>query len=100
MDFIKGLQEARLTRNSSNQRRLTYDDCKERAYLLLLMMQTMRYYRKYRDDAGRYAKKTVMYRDYTRFRVDSTDLYNFFYFITGDEDALGKLKDPGSAAKE
>lgn len=100
MDFIRDLQEARLTRNSSNQRQLTYGDCKEKAYLLLLMMQTMRYYRKYRDDSARYAKKTVMYRDYNRFRVDSTDLYNLFYFITGDKDALGKLKNPGAAATE
>lgn len=100
MNFIQELQEARLTRNSNNQRELTYTDCKERAYLMILMLQTMRYYRKYRDDAARYAKKTVIYRDYTRFRIDSTDLFNFFYFITGDETALGKLKDPGAAAKE
>jgi hypothetical protein len=100
MNFIKELQEARLTRNSNNQRELTYNDCKERAYLLMLMMQTMRYYRKHRPVASKYAQKTVMYRDFFRFRVDSTDLYNFFYFITGDKDALGKLKDPGAAERD
>lgn len=100
MNFIKELQEARLTRNSNNQRELTYNDCKERAYLLMLMMQTMRYYRKHRFVASKYAQKTVMYRDFFRFRVDSTDLYNFFYFITGDKDALGKLKDPGAAERD
>jgi hypothetical protein len=100
MNFIQELQEARLTRNSNNQRELTYTDCKERAYLLMLMLQTMRQYRQYRGAAASYAQRTVMYRDYTRFRIDSTDLYNFFYFITGDKDALSKLKNPGAAEKE
>ena len=100
MEFLKELQEARMTRNHNNQRMLTYSDCRERAYLMLLMLQIMRFYPSHGDDAKRYAYKTVMYRDYSRFRVDGTDLYNLFYFITGDETALGKLKDPGAAALE
>lgn len=99
MEFLKELQEARMTRNHNNQRMLTYSDCRERAYLIILMLQVMRFYNQHKDEAKRYAYKTVMYRDYTRFRVDGTDLYNLFYFITGDETALGKLKDPGAAAK-
>jgi len=63
-------------------------------------MQVMRHYRSHRDTSAKYAYKTVMYRDYGRHRVDSSDLYNLFYFITGDETALGKLKNPGNAAKE
>lgn len=100
MEFLKDLQEARMTRNANNQRMLTYTDCKERAYLTLLMLQAMRYFPSHIDLAAKYAYKTVMYREYQRFRVDGTDLYNLFYFITGDETALGKLKDPGSAAIE
>lgn len=96
-EFLTELQEARMTRNADNQRRLTYADCKERAYLMLLMLQVMRYYPNHRITAGRYAYKTVMYREYKRFRVDGTDLYNLFYFITGDETALDKLKDPEAA---
>lgn len=99
-EFLNDLTEARMTRNSNNQRMLTYTDCKERAYIILLMMQVMRYYRSYRDTVGHYAHKTVMYRDYTRLRVDGSDLYNLIYFITGDRDALSKLKDPGSAEIE
>ena len=100
MNFIKELQESRMTRDARNQRLLTYTDCKEKAYLSILCLQAMRYYRKHRTDAMKYAYKTVMYRDYTRFRIDSTDLYNLYYFITGDEAALKKLKNPGAAAKE
>jgi len=96
-EFLTELQEARMTRNADNQRRLTYADCKERAYLTLLMLQVMRYYPSHRDTAARYAYKTVMYREYRRFRVDGTDLYNLFYFITGDDVALDKLKDPQAA---
>jgi hypothetical protein len=100
MQFLKELQEARMTRNHNNQRMLTYSDCRERAYLILLMLQIMRFHTTHSSDAKRYAYKTVMYRDYIRFRVDGTDLYNLFYFITGDDSALSKLKDPGAASKE
>ncbi len=99
-EFLHDIQESRMTRSNRNQRMLSYTDCRERAFLILLMMQVMRHYRSHRDTAARYAHKTVMYRDYSRHRVDSSDLYNLFYFITGDETALGKLKNPGSAAKE
>lgn len=99
-EFLNDLTEARMTRNSNNQRMLTYTDCKERAYLIILMMQVMRHYRSYRDTVGHYAHKTVMYREYNRLRVDGSDLYNLFYFITGDKSALDKLKDPGSAVLE
>lgn len=98
MDFIKDLQEARLTRGKDDRKSLEYRDCLERAFLMVMMLEVMRYYRSYKASAAKYANKTVMYRDYTRFRVDSTDLYNFFYFITGDDDALNKLKDPDAAA--
>lgn len=99
-EFLHNLQEARMTRTHDNQRRLTYSDCRERAYLIILMLHTMRHYSGHITPAAKYAYKTVMYRDYTRFRVDGTDLYNLFHFITGDETALNKLKNPGSAALE
>ena len=31
------------------------------------------------------------------YRMSGTDLYNFAYFVNGDEDALDKLKDPSAA---
>ena len=100
MNFIKELQESRMTRDARNQRLLTYTDCKEKAYLTILCLQAMRYYRKHKTDAMKYAYKTVMFREYNRFRIDSTDLYNLYHFITGDESALKKLRNPGAAAKE
>lgn len=100
MNFIKDLQESRMTRDARNQRLLTYTDCKEKAYLTILCLQAMRYYRKHKTDAMKYAYKTVMFREYNRFRIDSTDLYNLYFFITGDETALKKLKNPEAAAKE
>jgi len=99
-EFLHDIQEARMTRSSRNQRMLTYTDCRERAFLILLMMQVMRHYRSHRGAAANYAYKTVMYRDYSRHRVDSSDLYNLFYFITGDDAALSKLKDKEAAEKE
>ncbi len=99
-EFLHDIQEARMTRSSRNQRMLTYTDCRERAFLILLMMQVMRHYRSHRGAAANYAYKTVMYRDYGRHRVDSSDLYNLFYFITGDDAALSKLKNKEAAEKE
>jgi len=100
MDFIKQLQEARLTRNRKNQKTLTFSDCKERAYLVLMILHAMSYYRSYRPEVAKYANKTVIYRNYQKFRIDSTDLYNFFYFVAGERDAVEKLKDPTSAKAE
>lgn len=98
-EFLHDIQESRMTRNQNNQRSLTYTDCKERAFLLLLMLQQMRFSRQHRNDAASYAKKTVMYRDYQKHRIDSTDLYNLLYYIAGDRDAVEKLRDPGTARK-
>lgn len=98
-EFLHDIQESRMTRNQNNQKSLTYTDCKERAFLLLLMLHVMRYSRQHRNDAAQYAKKTVMYRDYQKHRIDSTDLYNLLYYVAGDRNAVQKLRDPGSASK-
>lgn len=98
--FLKDLHEARMTRDARNQRLLTYSDCREKAYLSILCMQAMRFYRKHKTEATKYAYKTVMFREYQRFRIDGTDLYNLVHFLQGDEKALGKLKNPDAAAIE
>ena len=97
MEFIRDLEEARLTRNSNNLKYLTYTDCCERAFLILLTLEVLRNYPEYEGFAGAYAEKTLQKSDYTQFRAFSTDLYNFVYFIVGDKEALSKLKDPESA---
>ena len=97
MEFIKNLEEARLTRNSDNLKSLTYTDCCERAFLILLILEIMKNYSGYRSMATRYANKTLEKSDYSQFRAFNTDLYNFVHFIIGDESALEKLKDPKSA---
>jgi len=98
MEFIKEIHEARMTRGDSNLRLLTYSDCKERAYLTLLCLEVLRRFPKYAPRAVNYAKKTKD-RNYDYFKVHATDLYNFVYFLLGDEEALGKLKDPGAASR-
>ena len=99
LGFIKEINEARMTRNKNNQRVLTYTDCCERTYLTLLILETMRQFSSTNEFAKKYARQTTMPSDYTSFRVNGTDLYNFIYFVMGDEEALNKLKDPGAAKK-
>ena len=97
MDFIHSLYEARMTRDTRDQKVLTYTDCCERTYLSLLVIELLNKYARYRVSARNYAKQTVAYTNYNRFRMSATDLYNFIYFVTGDQEAMNKLKDPKSA---
>ena len=96
LDFLSSLFEARMTRDSRDQKVLTYTDCAERLYLTLLILQLLNQYPTYRQIATRYARETK-HSNYDRFRMYSTDLYNFVYFVTGDEEAINKLKDPKNA---
>lgn len=98
MEFIKEITEARMTRDSSNQRVLTYTDCCERTYLSLLALEFMRNFPSYTSFVQDYCKKS-RHHNYQHFKISGTDLYNLIYFIRGDEHALGKLKDPGAAKR-
>jgi len=99
MDFIKGLYEARMTRTESNTKKLSYRDCCERTYLCLLIVELLRQFPRYTQSAQQYARETSRHTNYDYFRMNSTDLYNFIYFVTGDEKAMEKLKDSEAAAK-
>src|SRR6056300_1247360 len=97
MEFLAELHEARMTRDSNNQKVLTYTDCCERLYLTMLSLELLRRYPQFAPLAHGYAKKTTDRDSYKHFRAYNTDLYNFAYFVTGDEDAINKLKDSASA---
>lgn len=99
MDFLKDLHEARMTRNATNQKVLTYTDCCERLYLSLMTLELLRKFPKYAPKVQAYAQKTSGYESYKYFRMNGTDLYNFIYFVIGDEEAINKLKDPGAAQR-
>ena len=99
MEFIQDLYEARLTRNDQNLRVLTYTDCCERLYLSLLILEVLRKFPTSSPAARRYAQDSGKYAGFDMFRMAGTDLYNFIYFVNGDERALSKLKDPGAAAQ-
>ena len=86
-----------MTRNANNVKVLTYTDCVERLYLSLLVLELLRKYPTYDIAAQKYAKRTTAYPGYKYFSSTSTDLYNFIYFVTGNEDDLQKLKDPEAA---
>ena len=57
----------------------------------------MRHYPKYNTFVKRYATNTTNKNNYNIFRMFSTDIHNFIYYINGDDEALDKLKDPDSA---
>lgn len=99
MDFIKDLHESRMTKDNGSSKKLTYTDCGERAYLTLLALETMRRYPDFKGYVQRYCKKTAGFELYKFYRIMGTDLYNFIYFLVGDDSAQDKLKDPGAAKR-
>ena len=98
MEFIKDLQESRMTRQGSTVKQLTYSDCCENMYLILLTLDIMSKFPSQTSFTRMYARKSRSLK-YDKFKIDSTDLHNLIYFITGDEEALGKLRDPGAARR-
>lgn len=97
MEFIKDLHEARMTRGSSNQKVLSYTDCCERTYLIVLTLELLRRFPTGARVARSYAKQTSGYDSYKHYRMNGTDLYNFVHFVTGDDETISKLKDPKRA---
>lgn len=100
MDFLKDLHEARMTRNASDQRSLTYTDVCEKLYLHLLVLELLKNYDSAKPFVKMYAQKTTTHDSYKHFRIHATDLYNLIYFATGDKAAIDKLKNPGAAQKQ
>jgi hypothetical protein len=99
MEFIKEITEARMTRDSTGTRKLTYTDCCERLYLSLLVLETMRNFPQFRLPVQKYAKRTAGFESYRYYRINGSDLYNFIYLVVGDDSAQDKLKDPEAAKK-
>lgn len=97
MDFIKDLHESRMTKDNGSSQRLTYTDCGERMYLILLALETMRQFPQFRIPVQKYCARTAGFELYKYYRIMGTDLYNFVYFLVGDDKAQRKLKDPDAA---
>jgi len=95
--FLKDLHESRMTKDNGPSQKLTYTDCIERAYLILLALETMRQFEDFQPYVQRYTKKTAGFELYKYYRIMGTDLYNFIYFVVGNDSAQNKLKDPAAA---
>ena len=97
--FIKDIHESRMTKDNGSSQKLTYTDCGQRLYLILLALETMRQYPDFKAYVQRYCKKTAGFELHKFYRIMGTDLYNFTYFLVGDSNAQNKLKDPESAKR-
>lgn len=99
MEFVKDLQEARMTRTDSGLEKLSYNDCIDRAYLCLLILELLKHFPVHKSRAKKYAKETAQHDNYDKFRMNSTDLYNFLYLVNGKDEDLEKLRNPEAAKK-
>lgn len=97
MDFIKDLHEARMTKDDGSSAKLTYSDCMERLYLILLVLETMRQFPEFALFVKSYCNKTAGFETLKHYRIMGTDLYNFLYFLAGPQISVKKLKDPEAA---
>jgi hypothetical protein len=95
--FLQDIFESRMTKDDGSSQKLTYSDCCERLYLMLLVLETLRRYPSYAATVRDYAKKTAGFELYKFYRIMGTDLYNFIYFLVGSDSAQEKLKDPDAA---
>jgi len=98
MDFIKDLAEARLTKDAQDQKNLTYADCCEKFYLIMLTLEMMRQFPTSTQFVRQYCRSSSS-QNYRNFRISGTDLYNLIYFIEGDDYALAKLMNPDAAKR-
>lgn len=98
IDFIKQIHEARMVRDERDQKSLTYSDCVEKLFLIVCMIEVMRYDASNDTFIKKYVANSID-TDYKIFKIDKTDLHNFIYFAVGDDVAMNKLKDPGYAKR-
>lgn len=99
MDFTRDLLESRMTRDENGMSRFSYTDCCERVFLIIMALENMNQYPSYQDTVKRYVRSTLAPGKFEHYRISGTDLYNFIYFVNGNEDALVKLRDPQDAAR-
>jgi hypothetical protein len=86
LDFLQQLEEARMTRNDQSVKVLTYADCCERLYLTLLILELLKNFPNATNVVRDYARKTLDVK-YERFKMNSTDLYNFIYAFKAINDS-------------
>jgi len=98
MTFLQELQEARLTKDTRDQKNLSYSDCCEKFYLIILILEAMRHFPNATPYVRNYCGKSLHY-NYKNFKIMGTDAYNLLYFLTGDDNTLEKLKDPQTAKR-
>ena len=95
MEFLHELYEARMLRNPDTGKRLTYADCSERSYLILLSLELLSNFNEFKSITKQYAKQSN--QSFDRFLINGTDLHNFVYFIIGPDQAQSKLKNSKKA---
>jgi len=90
MPFVKELHEARLIRDRADLK-YSYTEICEFLYLLILSLDFLSRLKQGRSTAEQYARTTAGYINYTEFRVNATDLYNFIYFVQAEPDTVQLL---------
>lgn len=92
LDFklLNDLSEARLVRSSASVVRYTAKDIADIAFLHLLAIQILKNEPEFETFAAKYAKRTIIYNNFNKFRFSATDTYQLFYILVEQDDSIVK----------
>lgn len=90
MEFVKELHEARLIRTKDDLR-ISFSEICENLYSVILALEFLVRTKQGKRVAVDYARETSKYINYSEFRTNATDLYNFLYFVQETPENVGKI---------
>lgn len=88
LDLLQELVEARLYRGASTLSGKTADDIAKSAFLMILMLEILRY--EDPDFAKKYVRDTMAYENFDVMRVGGTDLHNLLA-VLNDQSRYDKI---------
>jgi hypothetical protein len=101
MGFIEELYESKFVRDTNNMPLLTYQDCCNHLVLQVIVLEFLNQYTDHKRFVIEYTKQTMNYRNLNKFSSSSTDLHNYVFFVTtNDDNNLQKLKNPEQAIEQ
>lgn len=95
--FLDYIHEGKMIRNTDGVSRMSFTDASDLVLLYLLALHVMRHYNVSRKFASNYAKETLKWGNWDKFRSSGNDLYGLLNIVDGEEEIVQKLRSPRNA---
>jgi len=93
LQLINQLSESKMFRTPKIVNTVKVDDAAELAFMHLLILTVFNHSYDFAPLASEYAKRTIAYGNFNRFRTNGTDLYIMFNRLTGEDQEYDNEKD-------